>query len=193
MSQGIAYRAGLGFLASSVPGADTPETLRWCGQFYQRSGPSYRPVTDEALESQLTKWLAGNPEARKDTNGKVLPVTRTFLRDAMLAVRSEPAVADQVAAGSWLREPPAGAAGPFLATPAGVLDLGRLGDSDAPLLADDPNFFTLAALPVTPDLGTPCPAWSGFLAETFPDDEGLRQVLQEAFGYCLWPDCRFET
>ena len=44
----------------------------------------------------------------------------------------------------------------------------------------------------TPDASAGCPAWDRFLAETFPGDPAARDVLQEIFGYCLWPTCEYE-
>src|SRR5205823_1982282 len=83
MSQGLAYNAGLLFLASSVPGAVTPETVRWRGRFHQRTGACYEPVTDEAVNAALARWLAANPGALTGAKGKVYPVTTALLRDAM--------------------------------------------------------------------------------------------------------------
>jgi putative DNA primase/helicase len=45
---------------------------------------------------------------------------------------------------------------------------------------------------VTPDPEASCPEWLAFLASAFPEKPSAVQLLQELFGYCLWPDCRFE-
>jgi P4 family phage/plasmid primase-like protien len=82
--------------------------------------------------------------------------------------------------------------GPYLATAGGVVDLGRLAAAVTPSWPPTPDFFALAALPVTPDTQAAHPLWNGYLATTFTGHQELIQVLQEAFGYCLWPDCRFE-
>jgi putative DNA primase/helicase len=192
LSHGIAFTAGLRYLADRVPGGGTPPTVRWNGRYYQRSGVRYRVVTDEAVEGGLARWLALNPDALADERGRTRPITMNLVRDAALAVRSASQVGDGVVPGSWLREKPAGAVGPFLATPGGILDLGRLGDAGAALLPGSPDFFTLAALPVTPDPAFPCLAWQRFLEETFGGDPAPVRLLQEMFGYCLWPDCRYE-
>jgi putative DNA primase/helicase len=192
MSQGVAYQAALVFLTSKVPGAVTPDIVRWRGQFYQRDGACYRPITDEAVEALLTRWLARNVAARTEENGKIRPLTKTLTRDAMLAVRSETACGDDLQPSSWLKAKPAGTIGPFLACPTGILDLGQLSEAGAVLLPPDPNFFTLAALAVTPDASAPCPTWHAFLAETFPEDKEAVRLLQEIFGYCLWPACPYE-
>jgi P4 family phage/plasmid primase-like protien len=192
MSQGIAYQSGLKFLASSVPGANTPEIVRWRGQYYQWAGACYEPVTDEAQKAALTKWLAANPGARTGPKGKVYPVTTALIRDAMLAVLSEVAIPDDLAPGSWIKGPPDGAVGPFLATPCGVLDLGRLEEPAPVVWQGGPEFFALAALPVTPDPSAEYPNWRKFLAEVFPGDPAPAQIVQEIFAYSLWPDCRYE-
>ena len=191
MSQGLAYRAGLQYLINAVPGATTPAMVRWRGRSYQRAGVCYAPITDEAVEAILAAWLARNPGARTD-GGRVQAVTKNFLRDALLAVRAETLVADQVASGSWINPAPAGGVGPYLATDDRILDLGRLDGSGAAQMPADAGFFTLTALPVTPDASAPCAAWLEFLGETFPGDQAAVQLLQEMFGYCLWPDCRYE-
>ena len=132
MSQGLAYQAGLKYLTDQVPGLDPlPETLRWRGKFYQWSKGHYQSVADEQIETGLTKWLARNPGARSDAEGKIKPVNRTFVQNAMLAIRSEVAIPDELTPGSWIEETPAGAVGPFLSTTRGIIDLGKPSTSTA--------------------------------------------------------------
>src|SRR5262249_40338199 len=102
MSLGLAYQAALTFLASNLPGSVTPELVRWHNHFYQQVGPRYQPVSDDAVQTMLTRWLARNAGTRTDANGKIKPVSSTFVRDAMLAVRSETAIGDSVSPGSWI-------------------------------------------------------------------------------------------
>jgi putative DNA primase/helicase len=59
-------------------------------------------------------------------------------------------------------------------------------------LPPDPNYFNLSALAVAPDVAAEHPAWDQFLAETFGENPAAVSLVQEAFGYCLWPDCRYE-
>jgi putative DNA primase/helicase len=184
MSIGPAYRYALLFLDCKVPSCVTPKLARWRGHFHAWDGASYRLVADEAVEGMLTRWLARNAAAP--------PLTKAFLGDVLLAVRSETTVPDDVLPGSWLKAPPAGAVGPHLATPGGVLDLGQLGAAGPVLLPPDPSFFALAALPVTPEAAATCPLWQHFLAETFGNEQDASRLLQEVAGYCLWPDCRYE-
>jgi P4 family phage/plasmid primase-like protien len=169
----------------------TPHIVRWSGRFYQWSGACYCPVTDEAVEAAVTQWLARTASARLEAD-RIRPITTWLLRDTMLAIRSEAAIPDSVTPGTWIKGRPEGVVGPFLATPGGVLDLGRLGENVMLLLPNSPNCFTLAALPVTPDPEAACPEWLAILASTFPEAPSAVQLLQELFGYCLWPDSRFE-
>jgi putative DNA primase/helicase len=192
MSQGIAYQAALLFLTGSLPGSINPETVRWRGHFYQRVSHCYQPVSDEAVQTELTRWLARNVSARTDARGNAQPLSSTFIRDAMLALQTETAIDDSVSPGSWITPPPAGAVGPYLAMPEGVLDLGRLQGGNPAVLPGSRDFFTLTALPVVPAPTPDCPCWSSFLCATFPGGEPVVQLLQELFGYCLWPDCRYE-
>jgi putative DNA primase/helicase len=184
MSVGLAYQFALLFLDCNVPSCVTPKLARWRGHFYEWDGASYRLVADEVVEGMLTRWLARNAAAP--------PLTKAFLGDALLAVRSETTVPDDVLPGTWLKAPPAGAVGPYQATPGGVLDLGQLGATGPVLLPPDPNFFALAALPVTPEAAATCHRWLSFLGETFPGEPEAVQLLQETFAYALLPDCRFE-
>jgi putative DNA primase/helicase len=193
VSLGLAHTAGVLFLASRVPGAPTPDLVRWHGGFYEFTGACYRHATDEAVQNRVTAWLASNPGARTDpATNKVQPITSRFVTDVMLGVRTHATIPDTTAPGSWTQPPPAGAVGPYLATPGGVLDLGRIGDRGLPLLPGSPDFFALSALAVTPDPGARCPHWARFLREAFPGDTTPTRLLQEIFGYTLWPDCRFE-
>jgi putative DNA primase/helicase len=192
MAQGMAYRAGLIYVAGGLPGQQTRPIARWGGKFYRWTDSFYMPVTDEEIKADVTRWLARHPAVRTDAKDKVKPVTEAFVRDVMLAVRTEAEVPIGVRPGAWVEGKPPNSVGPFLATSNGVIDLGRLGDPTASLLANDPNYFTLSAIPVTPDVSAAHPAWDQFLAETFGDDASTVNVLQEMFGYCLWPDCRHE-
>jgi P4 family phage/plasmid primase-like protien len=190
MAQGVAYRAGMIYLAGGLPDQPAQNLVRWGGQFFRWSCPRYRQVTEEEVRADVTRWLARNPGVRTGADGKEKPVTAALVRDAMVAVYAETAIPDAVQPGTWLGEVPSGAIGPYLATPAGVIDLGRLADPGAAPLPNGPDFFALAALPVGPDPSAACPGWEGYLADTF--DEAGRHLLQEVFGYCLLPDCRFE-
>lgn len=191
MSQGMTYAAGLSFLAGNLPGSDAPRVKRWHGHFYLWTGTHYRSATDEEVKEFVSRWLARNPGVR--THGNVVhEVNENLVRDVMLAVRSEAEIGAGVEPGTWIGGPPQGAVGPFLATPGGVIDLGRLDDPVAATLHNDPDFFALSALAVAPDTAAPHPRWDAYLAETFGGDLAAVNLLQEAFGYSFWPDCRFE-
>jgi putative DNA primase/helicase len=193
MSTGTAHEAGVRYLTSRVPGASTPPTVRWRGGYYQFDGVLYLPVTDEALEAQVTSWLTRNPGSRTDlTSNRVWPIDTRFVRDVMLAVRAHGQLPDATEPGAWLQGKPAGAVGPFLATRGGVLDLGQLAVGPAALLPAGPDFFALSALPVAPDPAASCPTWLSFLGATFCHGPGAVNLIQELFGYCLLPDCPFE-
>jgi P4 family phage/plasmid primase-like protien len=192
MAQGMAYRAGLVYVAGGLPGQAMPTIARWRETFYRWTGAYYLPVTDEEVKAAVTCWLARNPTTRTDPKGKIAPVTESFVRDVLLAVRAETEVADTTAPGTWLSGPPAGSVGPFLATPGGVLDLGQLNGPTAAPLPNSPDYFNLSALPVAPAVTGTHPTWDRFLSRTFGENAAAIDVLQEVFGYCLWPDCRFE-
>lgn len=55
----------------------------------------------------------------------------------------------------------------------------------------NPDFFVINALPVFYDPNAKCPRFLLFLTEVVPPKED-RDGLQEFFGYCFLPDCRFE-
>jgi P4 family phage/plasmid primase-like protien len=192
MTQGMAYRAGLVYLTGGLPGQPSHYVLRWGGRFFRWTGSFYRPAADEEVKADVTRWLASYPAVRTDSKGHIRPVTESLVRDVMLAVRSEVEVPAGFEPGQWLNGRPASSVGPFLAMPGGVIDLGRLGDPAAAPWPADPRFFTLSALPVAPDVAAVHPTWDQFLAETFGDNAVIVSLLQEVFGYCLWPDCRYE-
>jgi putative DNA primase/helicase len=192
VSQEMAYRAGLTFLAGGLPGQAPQHLARWNGNFYRWTGSHYRPCADEDVKASVTRWLARHSAVRARGPDQVQEVTEPFVRDVMLAVRTETEIGADVQPGSWLDGPPEGAVGPFLATPTGVIDLGRVGDPAARPLPSSPRFFTLSALPVTPDPSGSRTAWDRFVTDTFADNPAAVGSLQERFGYCLWPDCRYE-
>jgi putative DNA primase/helicase len=191
MSHGLAYRAGLTYLAGGVPGHEPQSIVRWNGTFYRWSGVCHRPASDEEIKSAVTRWLARHPAVR--TRGqKAQEVTEAFIRDVMLPIKSETEVSSELQPGTWLHSAPAGVVGPCLATPGGILDLGRLHEPTLTLLENSSEFFTLTALPVTPDPESARTTWERFLAETFEDNLAAITLMQEAFGYCLWPTCLYE-
>jgi P4 family phage/plasmid primase-like protien len=81
---------------------------------------------------------------------------------------------------------------------SGMIDLGRLvaGDIEDALVSHDPDFGSRVQVPCNFD---PDPEimddWMRFWFDVFPDDRknGLQKqyVVQDYFGYCLLPDCRF--
>src|SRR5262249_26701883 len=129
----------------------------------------------------------------RTVGNRVQAVTENFVRDVLLAVTAEVEAPPHLQPGAWLHGAPPGAVGPYLATPGGVLDLGRLGEPAFTLIPNSADFFTLSALAVTPDRAAACGSWQKFLDETFGGDAAATALLQEAFGYSLWShDCRYE-
>jgi putative DNA primase/helicase len=192
MTQGTAYRAALQYLTRNLPDDRTPPTMRWRGQFYQKSGSCYRPVSDEAIEAAFVRWAARSPVARTGEKGRIETLSKSFAVNGILAIRAETQVPDSVTPGAWLRNRPEGALGPFLGVQNGILDLGPLPGAGPALLADSPDFFSLNALPVSFEPDAQCPRWRAFLDETFSADGPAIDLLQEVFGYCLLPSCPFE-
>src|SRR5262245_13171162 len=127
MSPGLAYRAGMAYLAGGLPGNDQQHIIRFKGKFCRWSGSHYDFTSDEEIASAVTRWLARHAAVR--TVGKrVQAVTENFVRDVLLAVRVEAEAPPHLQPGAWRDGAPPGAVGPFLATPGGILDLGRLGE-----------------------------------------------------------------
>lgn len=54
-----------------------------------------------------------------------------------------------------------------------------------------PEFNSRVQLSVKYDDSASCPRWIGALTEIFADDQGKADVLQEFFGYCLYPKILF--
>jgi putative DNA primase/helicase len=194
MSQGIDYEAGARYLIDEVPGQPARELIHWRGAFYRYERGAYRPVTDGVVEIDYTRWVARNPGARQDPgSGKISAVTNAFVKNSMLAIRAEAAAPDDLEPGEWIQKTPPDSVGPFLSTAGGIVDLGRLDGLDSGLIPSTPNYFTLSTLPVAPAAAADCPIWAKFLTGTFPDDDDAILLLQEIFGYMLWPDCRYEA
>src|SRR5262245_2714620 len=88
MSQGLAYRAGMAYLAGGLPGNDQQHIIRFNGKFYRWTGSHYDPTSDEEIKLGVTRWLARHAAVR--TVGKrVQEVTEGFVRDVMLSVKAE--------------------------------------------------------------------------------------------------------
>jgi putative DNA primase/helicase len=192
MSPGLAYRAAGSYLAGIVPNHSPQHIVRWNGTFYRWSGTVYCQQTEEETKNKLVAWLARTPQVRTENN-KIKDVNDSFVRDAMLALRAETEIAGTTQPNAWLQNAPAGAVGPFVSCPGGVIDLGSLGDDGAtPLLPTSPDFFALTELAVTPNAAEAHVVWDAFLKDTFGGGVESVEQLQEAFGYALWPECPYE-
>lgn len=62
------------------------------------------------------------------------------------------------------------------------------------LLPHDPKYYSRAQIPCNFDISNIDKAerWHQALDEIFPNEKWKIDLLQECFGYCLLPDCRFE-
>jgi putative DNA primase/helicase len=80
----------------------------------------------------------------------------------------------------------------FLPTKSGVIDFSRLADSGPlSLMSFSQDFWTTRSIPhEIPDLYC-APTFDSFLIRILPDPVD-RLIVQEIFGYCLLPDCRFQ-
>lgn len=189
MTAGFAHDAALEYLAD----AHTPETVRYGEQFFWFEGSCYDVVPDEVVKLRLTKFLARKATVEK--NPKVwneVAVTDSFVRDVLLCVKAEAAAPTSLQPGAWLKPSPFEFVGPLLPAGGSLIDIGRLDHPGEYLLPATPNLFSLAALPVRPDPQAGCELWLQFLSVTFRGDAAAVALLQEIFGYCLWPDCRFD-
>ncbi|MBI5522700.1 MAG: toprim domain-containing protein [Desulfarculus sp.] len=76
----------------------------------------------------------------------------------------------------------------YLCLPNGMLHLDSLS-----ILPHDPAYRCTYIFPWEFDPHRPqdCPMWKQVLARAI-DDRQVRAELQEFYGYCLWPDCRYE-
>ena len=192
MTQGIAYQAGLRYLDGQLPGTPNRRLLRCRGKFYKWSGSHYQVQTDESVRNDVTRWLARNEGVRR-IGDQPQPLTTSFVQNVMMAITAETAARGDVEPGTWIDNRPMHTVGPFLSTAGGILDLGGLNRGKPVLLKPTADFFSLTSLPHDPDATTPSPLFHRFLTDTFGDERQVIQLIQEIFGYCLWPDCRFEA
>src|SRR5262249_2433924 len=77
---------------------------------------------------------------------------------------------------------PAGDPAPLLAVQNGILHLNAL-----TLRAHTPDWFSCNCLACDYDPAASCDFWLDCLATLFGGDSPRVQLLQEWFGYCLWP------
>jgi len=88
MSLGLAYRAGLVYMAGGLPGHDTQRLIRWNRTLSRWNGSHYRPVGDEEIKTAVTRWLARHSAVRS-AGKRVQEVTESFIRDVMPAIKTE--------------------------------------------------------------------------------------------------------
>ena len=67
------------------------------------------------------------------------------------------------------------------------------------LIDHDPKYGSRIQIPAKFDYEAIHERWDKFLEEVFPEDKSKKQkergkaaMLQQFFGYCLLPDCRFQ-
>jgi putative DNA primase/helicase len=72
-----------------------------------------------------------------------------------------------------------------LGTPSGIIDL-RTGQ----LFDPNPDQGITRSVAVDPDTTTRCPRWNQFLNQVTGNDDALKRMLQQWFGYCLTGETR---
>ena len=142
---------------------ETRITYRWNGQYF-------RPVTDHDLMGLALDKLAGS-------------ATTARARDAVSQVRFN----------SFLSEnTPMNPRPHLLCLTNGMFDLGASQASEA-ILPHAKQHLCTYQFPWSFDPRHPqdCQQWKSFLASQIGEPAVIDE-LQEFFGYCLWPDCRWD-
>lgn len=162
---------------------------------YSRRRHRYRPLSDDAIRVVATRWLGDRVER--------VTVRRTYdLLNCLAALVTLPCDLEapfvsriDTAAASIVAEPEARH---WITLTNGILDLDAVlaGDPvDKCLRAHTCDWFTLTALPFAFPVRAHLlehPAWDAFLHATFEGDATRIELLQEAFGSCLYPDSGLE-
>lgn len=164
---------------------------------YTYAGRCYYRVSDDELDTALTRWLST----------RVDKVTRTRVRDIMGCIRAYVTVAHadnrdlpflseiDIEDGTNVARPHVPN---LIAMRNGILDVDAVvaGEPiDHCLLPHTANWMSTVALPFDFPVmkgEADCPVWLQFLDETFESDEQRINVLQEAMGYCFCADQVFE-
>lgn len=136
--------------------------------FYQFNGKSWREVKDRFVKSQVQKFYA----RLKPSDTLVRGVYNSFID--MVTVFT-------VDNGTWVDT--GNSAGNILSFKNGLVDLT---DQKGLVMKHTPNYFSFNELDynfIKND--TKCDLWLKFLTEIWGEDEQMKSLLQEWFGYCL--------
>jgi putative DNA primase/helicase len=166
--------------------AYVPLLRAYRGAFYAWTGTHYRELSDEAVESELYRFL--NEAVTIDKGGDIGPFnpTKHKVTEAVHALRRKMLVDRDCETPAWLDQQKGRYADHLLACRNGILNI-----KTRQLLPHDPLFFTMNCLPLEYDPSAPQPKrWLDFLTELWPEDEEAKDCLQEIFGYLLTADTR---
>ena len=159
------------------------------GKIYSWGGGVYTPQADDACLRSIAAHIQQHPQLLGD--GDVEPSSwlfQTVLTFIKAGLRDVTQVPWNKSIGDSMPSDP----GPCISVPGGILYLSSGVADQERLRPHSPDFWTCTQLPVTPDFSATCPKWRKFLVQTFATDPAAIDLVAEMYGYCFWPNCKFE-
>ena len=135
--------------------------------FYQFNGKSWKDVKDKFVKSQVQKFYA----KLRPSDTLVRGVFNSFID--LITVST-------VDNGTWVDT--GKSAGDVLSFRNGLVNLSERNPVVRPHTS---NYFSFNELDYDYDPSAVCPKWHKFLTEIWGDDQQMKDLLQEWFGYCL--------
>lgn len=154
--------------------------IRNMGNWYHYKTTCYRKREDDAIRSEIRRFLDGSMKIKDD---KLIPFhpTLTQICGVMDALVSFTLIESGLPP-MWLDECEDEEPTNYVSFKNGILHI-----PSGKFLPHTPSFFTLNSLPFDyVEEGTP-ELWIGFLKEVFQNDQDTIDTLQEIFGYTITP------
>lgn len=144
--------------------------------FYAFDGKKYVTLAPHVLESEIMRFLQGDPRLAARANGKLVNDVIKNL-EGICFIASEPM--------PFFISDSSKAADNLISLENGLLDVDAWIENGNVILSEHTSdFFSLSNMPLRLDDEAKCPRWLEFLEQVIPDS-GYRAMLQEWYGYNL--------
>jgi putative DNA primase/helicase len=191
LSPAAPYESAAKYLALRCPGPEGfSRLIYYRGDFYVWTGRHYREMSDDALKSDVYRFLDAAKQRKKpDSEPTPFMPNTNKVNEVFQALRARAIVDNHLAAPAW--------------RPGGISDLivsakemiacrnGLLHWPSRWLKEHTPELLTFNALDFDYNQEAPEPQeWLNFLQSIWPDDPECIAILQEIFGYFVSGDTR---
>ena len=164
-----------------------PTLVHYGGEFYAWDGGRYVAIEDGEIDKQLQTWLDSAVTVNPKTHETLpFPANSNTIASARDAIATHTALPTRARIPCWLDDPAGHPADDLLCCRSCIVSL-----RDRSVRPATPALFNTAAIEFDYDPQAPPPLrWYGFLDSILGTDPDAIELIQQWFGYCLFPDTR---